>query len=217
MVPLMVTSAELEKAKATVLEAAREQPGPSLSERELLQLVLNLANGQTPEGPLLYAPGLRLIPSPHGAPVLTPSSLETIGGVREKLREDLVGAMGPGLPVARFEQLKTLAAAMVAVPTYDIQKGRTRLLHVRWRYMPTSLESILAYAVLLLRDESEGRKFGDDLKRCKLDSCQIFFFSSDRSEPTGKPRESYCTREHMLEAHRQTSTERVRRWRAKHK
>jgi len=235
----MVTQKQMQDAAATILKGARGQPGPALTERELLQLVVNFANGGKLAGPLLHAPGVRfLVPLErsqdgqrwvagtldHDPTAADVAPTEHLAQLRAQLTQDLASAIGKGLPQKDLDRLKSAASQMVATPAYEIQQQRQgrsyaqrRHLHVRWHYVPLSLEATLALAVLWLRDDD--LKLGADLKRCKLETCGRFFFSSARAEQTGKqagrPPELYCDNAHMIEAHKATAAERTRRWREK--
>ncbi len=134
--------------------------------------------------------------------------------LREQLRQDLA-AVGSGQMAPRtISRLKASARRVVMAP------GGTsgRLIH----YLPENHEALLAHVVMSMRDDALEHE-GGDLRRCKLESCGLFFLSSDRTKETGRPREAYCSNECMLKQHRSTSSDRVRRYRerqrraAKHK
>jgi hypothetical protein len=100
-------------------------------------------------------------------------------------------------------------------PTFEFD--RSGGLHPKYRYLPEDLRAAVAYGVLLLRDT--GRPFLEDLKQCRLAACKRFFLVSDQvKDPRapGRRRHRYCSPEHMA-AGQNTSAERTRRWRAKHK
>jgi len=206
------------------LQGTAEHPGPTLTERELLGLVVDFANDGKLSRPLLDAPGLRFIP-PYNAPAdwlptsadLTPDEQLRLATLREQLRLDLASALRKGFTPQDSRRIREAAKQMVALPVdYEAVSTRTRPrqrhIHTRWYYVPLSLEAILARAVLWLRDETLG--LGADLKQCSLGSCGNFFFRSDKAKTRGRPR-IYCSVEHMQQAHEATGPERTRRWRAK--
>jgi hypothetical protein len=112
-------------------------------------------------------------------------------------------------------RLRKDAERLMMTPTFEFD--RRGVLHPRYRYMAQDLRAALAYGVLLIRDK--GRKFGEDLKQCRLAGCGRYFLASDQvKDPSapGRRRHRYCSREHM-DAGQNTSAERTRRWRNKHK
>jgi hypothetical protein len=212
----MVTPKEVHAAAQTILRAATENPGPAISERDLLRLAIDFLNEGRLSGPLLFAPGVRVI-KPLGAGadwIPTPADVtpsKWLEGIQQQLRHDFSAmAMGTIKRDAIVRLMKD-ASQMVATPTFTVERRQSRSLRVNWHYIPTSLEAVLSYAALLLRDDARG--FGNDLKRCSLEACGIFFFSSDQSKETGKPRERFCKKEHMDQKHRSTSAARTRKWR----
>jgi hypothetical protein len=118
-------------------------------------------------------------------------------------------------PLEMIERLQQSASHMALAPKFELIEDRRsrRLLQESWLFVPLSFEALPAYAVLLLLDEE--LELGKDLKRCRYEGCGLFFFSSDRSERTGRPREAYCTQDHLRKARRDTSAQRMRRYRAK--
>jgi hypothetical protein len=73
-----------------------------------------------------------------------------------------------------------------------------------------SLTHILAYAAAVL--VSDKSQFRSDLRCCKLESCGNFFLV-ERGK-AGRPRDSYCSPEHLKVAHEKDSARRHRK--AKH-
>jgi hypothetical protein len=221
--------ANIEEAAEPFVQLARQVTGEEYSTREIVQLAVDFANHGHVGGPLLHAassagfsftrtspPGpravARLAPSPEGE------------AARERLRKDLAAAIGPAPPVEMIKRLQDSASHMALVPKFELiadDRRSKRLLQESWLFVPLSFGALPAYAVLLLLDEE--LELGKDLKRCKFQGCGLFFFSSVRSEGTGRPRERYCSKKHFLAARRGTSAERMRRSRerrgaaAKHK
>lgn len=214
----MVTEKQVQAATETILAAVDQNPGPSLAERELLDFVLGFANEGLLDGPLLRAPGVRVIAPLGAGPEWKPTPAdvapsEFLEHLRIQLRQDLTAVIVQTVSPHGLARLKKAASRMVATPHFTIERRLQRSLRVNWQYTPTSLESLLGYTVLLLLDDQRG--FGVDLKRCSLTECGLFFFSSDRTKETGKPRERFCSNDHMFEAHRRTSASRTRKYRAR--
>jgi hypothetical protein len=112
-------------------------------------------------------------------------------------------------------RLRKDAERLTMTPTFEFD--RSGALRPKYRYLPDDLRAALAYGVLLLRDTE--RPFGKDLKQCRLPGCGRFFLASDQvTDPSlpGRRRHRYCSPEHMA-AGQNTSAERTRRWRTRHK
>jgi hypothetical protein len=214
-------------AAAILLKGVTERPGPVLTERELLRVVIDFANDGSLGDPLIRAPGIRFLP-PHGAgPNWQPTAAdvvppERLTNVRAQLRADLAAAIGKGFTPPDAQRIRAAAREVVAIPIdYESVSTRTRprqrYVRTRWYFIPMSLEAILARAVLWLRDETLG--LGADLRQCALQRCRAFFFASEKAKARGRPR-IYCRDDHMNEAHEATGAERTRKWReraSKHK
>jgi hypothetical protein len=212
----MVTGRQVQAAAETILSAQKGYALAPLSEGDLIRLGLAFANAGTLDGPLLRAPGVRVLPPLGAASDWVPTSADVVSDeklaeTRTRFRQNINAAIRSTASPQSLDRLKEAAAAMVAVPTFRVECRLRRALRVAWHYIPTNLESILAYVVLLLLDEERG--FGTDLKSCSLPECGLLFFSSDRTAKTGRPRERFCTEEHMHEAHRRTSAARTQRYR----
>jgi hypothetical protein len=210
----MATESKTRKNVGAIVDLVRNRARADLSEKQLLQLVIDFANRGSVKGPLLlqaHLDGLALSqPTAFGEIVVESSDGST--ELRRQLRRDLAATLSEEISEHHIARLKTLASELVAVPVYDVK----RKLNVRsqWSYVPLRFEALLAHAVLLLLDD-ERLELRADLARCKLDSCQIFFLSSERSSSTGRRRKDYCCDEHMLEAHSNTSANRTLDWRAR--
>ena len=201
-----------------VLKLARSGGGPTLSERELLEQSVEFANSGALTGALLHIPGL-LLPKR-----IMEDSLErglhvaiyVAGNPQqakwlEQFREDLASCFTAAdrLPFPTANRLKKEAGRMVMVPTYAMVNGSLR---VTYHFLPESLPALLAYAILVLRDES--KEFKADFARCKLARCGKYFFISEVPQGPGRHRKSYCCAEHMKEQHKSTGAERVKKHRA---
>ncbi len=210
------------QAVAAVLAIADASTEPPVSESDLLRLAIGFANESALRGALLRVP----MPGMRGNHALIelsrlkglPLSLDVSGDpdlvrVREQFREDLAAVIDAGddaLPARTVSRLKRDGARVVRVPRYAFAAGRLR---VTEHHIPESLDAVLAFCVLLLRDDS--RPFRADFARCKLKRCGKFFFRSDTVKGQGRQRQAYCCDEHMLEQHRATGALRVQRHRAR--
>jgi len=76
---------------------------------------------------------------------------------------------------------------------------------------PRTRQQTLAYALALLL--SDDRPYGHDLRRCQLPDCGRFFLV--HRPPRGRPRESYCSNEHMEVAQLATASKRASESRAR--
>jgi hypothetical protein len=76
----------------------------------------------------------------------------------------------------------------------------------------TDLDLVTLGEFLLMDTE---RPFGKKLCQCELQSCGLFFF--EVKPPTGRPQRKYCCAEHMLKAHDQNASKRMKRKRSKTK
>lgn len=201
-----------------VLALAQSGSDTSVSRRDLLKLAIDFANTGNLTGALLHVPGLKLPRSlmeashKHKLTVML-----NVGGDPEQLkalkqfRADLAAAAAAGSddlltkPVAK--RLMKDAARMVLVPRYELKAAGN--VEKSFHYLPESIEAVLAYTVLTLRE----KEFKSDFARCQLESCGKFFFKSDSVEGPGRHRTSYCCAEHMNLQHRSKVAERVKKHR----
>lgn len=199
----MVTGIELQGALKTVLDVAEQSKSPALSEGELSRAVVEFANQGVLRGPLLFVPGLA-IPAAFfqtGMKQLDVTMDPVLPAQRDQLRKDLAAVVAGQVAARTISRLRKSARRIVMTP--GGASGRS--VH----YLPESMEALLAHVVGKLRDDAVSD--GGDLRQCK--TCGLFFFSSDRTRETGRPREAYCSNECMLQQHRSDSAERVRRYR----
>jgi hypothetical protein len=201
-----------------VLMLASTSTGPAVSERDLLESAIDFANLPTLKGPLLQLPGLKLPrrlmedSRKRGLTVAFGVDDPALLDQREQFREDLAATIEAGddsLAPSTAARLKRDAARMVLIPRYTFESHRMR---VRYHYLPEDLKAVLAYVILILRDES--KRFKAEFARCQLKRCGKFFFIPDVVSQ-GRRRKSYCCEEHMLEQHRATGAERVQKHRAR--
>jgi hypothetical protein len=193
---------------------------PQTSEVELIRLTVDFANGQL-RGALLRTQGLG-IPEPLriariqsldvSRESMQPSAdnpENSVGPIRGQLQGDLQAIVSGKLSPHAIKRLKRHAYGVEQRPVDYERKTRS----VVWHYKPKNLEAIISHLTMLLYLAHGTERDGGDLNRCKLPSCGLFFFSSDGKQETGRPREAYCSNEHMLEQHRSTSTLRVQKYR----
>jgi hypothetical protein len=199
-----------------VLMLASASTGPAVSEREFLESAIDFANSPTLKGPFLHVPGLKLPKrlmeesSERGLTVALGVNDPALLEQRDQFREDLAAIIEAGtdsLAPSTATRLKQDAARMVLVPRYTFESRR---MQVRFHYLPEDLKAVLAYVILILRDES--KRFKTEFARCQFKRCGKFFFISDVVSQ-GRRRKSYCCEEHMAEQHRETGADRVRRHR----
>jgi len=196
-----------------LLILAEASTGLAVSERELLESAIDFANLPTLTGALLQVPGLKLPRKlieesrARGLTVALGVKDPELLKLREQFREDLAAIIEAGaesLPARTATRLMQDAARMVLVPKYTFENRRMR---TRYHYLPADLKAVLAYVILILRDES--KRFKREFARCQLKRCGKFFFIAD-AVTQGRQRKSYCCADHMLEQHRSTSAIRVR-------
>lgn len=84
-------------------------------------------------------------------------------------------------------------------------------LSVRPVLLPRTRKGALAYALALLLDDD--LPYRRELRRCQLDGCGKFFLVY--RPPLGRPRDRYCTPEHMQEKQDRGLSKRVMKSRAK--
>jgi hypothetical protein len=90
--------------------------------------------------------------------------------------------------------------------------GRTATgIGLHFRILLRTSTALMQFVVLLLVDESRGF----NLCQCKLASCSRFFLKTRPAKGLGAPRQAYCTKDHMDEAHRADAIKRAERSRAR--
>ena len=130
--------------------------------------------------------------------------------VSERLRSDKKYCRAAVVKSVSTEVRTEIAAG--AANVISILKPSLNTAPLRFRRIPKDLWSALAYVLqLLLRPETT---YGDNLCRCNLNSCGIFFTMERKS---GRPRRLYCTAKHLHEAHSIDARDRVRRYRERQK
>jgi hypothetical protein len=199
---------ELMDAVLTVIAAVERSPGPVVTERELVQSVIEFANSATITGVLRHVPGLRGLPINGEMYIVITDELRHRS---EELKKELAASIRGDLPGPTVARLRKSARRMVLVPNYEIERGT---LQTKYRHLPADLDAVLAYILLLLRDHGEGM-LGADLKQCVLPGCGRIFLASDQvvdPSAAGRRRHRYCSPEHMA-AGQTSGAERTRKWR----
>ncbi len=145
-----------------------------------------------------------------------------VAALRARVVVDLDAiAEGRELPPATIRRLELHAAGIGIKPVRFQAETREMFLE----YKAATVEALTSYITWqLYQARLSAGHFPGDLCRCQLDSCQRFYFALDRVDAQGgRPPTKFCSREHMLVRHAQTSAERVARHRrnkaaaAKHK
>ncbi len=195
-------SRELSDAISKIVGIVARTEGPTITEKELVRLVINFANTGQPRG----LPGTRVLEMGGQTFVLqSPEIDEQCAELKKNLAAIVRGELsGPAV-----NRLRKEASRMVLVPTHEPRNATTK-----FRHIPLDPAAVLAHTILLLRDQSKGT-LGADLKRCQLPGCGIFFLSSDKvtdASRGGRKRERFCSDEHM-DAAQTPGAVRTREWR----
>lgn len=168
-----------------------------LSEQEFVDAAIRFANaGNAAAEWLALTMGVRM---PWN---LQPTTLTPFESERATFRSAL-GEIATGNSLKNPGAIAD-AGRMVLIPRANL-KGRK--LRIKYWYLPLDLPAALAYALLLLADQTKGH--GRNLRQCQLDQCQKFFFI--QRPKTGRPRTKYCSDEHMHKAHQASASQRVRK------
>jgi predicted RNA-binding Zn ribbon-like protein len=211
---------ELDTAIRVALAAADANAGQTVSEVELLGLVLKFANEGAISGALLYVPGVQvprsLVKAGMTSLVIAGDATDGQGKrldgpfirLRDQARKDLAAISGHKLTSARLTEIQKQAGRMVLIPRYS---GRNQD-GVRYHHLPESLAPVIAYALVLL----VNAKPADGVAQCRLPGCTAFYLRRGRPK-----RAIYCTDEHATHARKSAGAERQERYRnkptAKHK
>lgn len=195
-----------------VCSVRREVRG--LSERDYCDLLLAFAN----DGELATEQWQSLLsgalPEQDGS-VLKRRSVSVIGPgyldliVRDQL--DQLVSLGPDRAQSALGKdwaEKASSAGLVLLPVFESDSGAVR---ISYRLLARDLPAAITYVMMLFMDSA--RPFGRDLCRCQLKECERFFWVVRQA--AGRPRDTYCSQEHMKEAHRRQVRERVAKHRAR--
>lgn len=157
---------------------------PALSERDRVQLTLDLANGRT----VAATRWNQLI----GAQVLAGKEWSPVP-LRDDIRRALVASLEvivSGTDAARrahaAEITKAASDRIVIVPSWRPDATRED------RIVARSMFGALLYGLLLVLDRR--RPFLDAVRRCHFSECQKFFLKA--RGPVGAPTRSYCSKPH---------------------
>jgi len=203
------------------------QSYPVVSDRDLLRAVVDLANGDTAtvdsdDATHSYRANTFLERVQDGIGFKEAKSENTIDEAiaqdRERarlvLRAATEGQPSLELLLRIFVKLHPRGFAIVRRPSFGITS--TGKVGIEWFLdldaVPGTggrrFDHALAYAAALLySDEFQCRS---KLRCCKLDSCGRFFYFEREPGKAGRPRDSYCSPEHMKIAHEKDSARRHR-------
>lgn len=184
------------------LRANAKRLPPAISDQERCALLIRLANGDS----VSLSEWCSLV----GYPVISGPPTAQIGLTRADHRfvraELQLRVAGSERAVA--ERAKALGAVasrcVVRVPRFDRREGDSHLIARHMR-------SAIAYSLWLLFADS--MQFGRDLRICQLNECRRFFLVVRQA--AGRPRDTYCSDEHLVEAHRRQVRKRVAEHRAR--
>jgi hypothetical protein len=194
-------------------------PMPALSEREMLEVLLPLANESATDeqkARAMFATSLS-----HSLPAKTAAQYAKLQGseffrkpwasvtkerdwfhsqvteilqdrdsARKKLRADVTAAFGD----------------VVLIPMVKLEDWS---ITYELRYYALNMRAMCAFALALLLDESKG--FGAALKTCKLSNCPNLFLSLPTSKGGRPP--LYCSTDHQTEFANEGSARRTAAWR----
>lgn len=194
-------------------EAARYATEPGFTEDELVTHAIAYANSTDVENlaPLVKAFNIPDPPSASFGPgtVIQKTALEmNYERAHSDLRKGLRKIVSRKMPGSWVAALASSAAQMFLIPDREIER---RQLSVSYRYITYSLWSGLAYALLLLLDDS--RSYSARLCQCRLKSCGHFFLAHRPRAGTGRWIRAYHARECFDMAQKEKTAERVRRFR----
>ena len=188
---------------------------PAITEERLTRLVAEFANTGELTGVLLRIPGVRLLVAIDRNGRVIPGEVhghaptKDLSDSQKQLCTDLVAILHDELDGRNLRRLTVTANKMKITPKYQVDsEGK---LAAVYHYDPEGPAAAIAYGTLLIADTA--RPFRRDLKRCRLESCGRFFFSSDSPALSGRDRTKFCSPEHLQLHHQSTSAERVRKWR----
>jgi hypothetical protein len=196
-------------------------PRNSLSEEELVRLVIDFVNAPTLLGQVKLmardpAPDLRVTlnaddlqrrfgkdMTPERAIAISNQAIADETKLEcEQVRGDLQALIDHAVDSQALARLTTSASQQALLPVFTFDKDG---LGIKYRYRVNSLAPVLDYAVLLLLDRK--RNFGKELCRCKLGGCGKFFLASRSTG--GRPRTEYCEKAHMEQAHKAAAAQRA--------
>lgn len=124
-------------------------------------------------------------------------------GTQEELWHDFALIVrGDELPPERLKRLDKEAWAV------SIRRARTDPDDRKpiWYFGCKTVEAIASFQALAIYQARLQRGFPGDLRRCK--HCDKFFFSSDESEQSGRPRTNFCSEKHMQDHLKETGADR---------
>lgn len=203
------------------------QSYPVVGDRDLVRAVVDLANGETAtadseDATHAYRANTFLERVQDRINFKEAKSDKTINEAiardREQarlvLRAAIEGQPSLGLLLGIFVKLHPRGFAIVSRPFFGMTT--TGKVGIEWVLdlddVPSTggrrFDHALAYAAALLySDEFQCRS---KLRCCKLDSCGRFFYFEREPGKAGRPRDSYCSPEHMKIAHEKDSARRHR-------
>lgn len=193
----MVTKTDETLLEPGFLERIRAEL--AVTESELVARAIDFANRGTFASHMNFAQATRMADD-DDSPVL-----EGIRADQYRLRSALSAIVDKNVSREREAAWRRIASGVVTVslPTVPATYRYIVVEH----FAGTEPSGLFAKVLEWLLDGS--RPYGADLRQCQLASCGKFFFKIQPKR--GRPQELYCTHEHMITAHEQTGTERMRR------
>ena len=172
----------------------------ALAEHQLIELLLDFANSEDSTSALRGMERSGWFAGFASHEEETEWIAEEFEHAREALRYTL-NSLCDGAPLEPHI-MHSESPRIAIFPSFRFEAKRFLVSH---HYIAQRPDAVVLYASLLLLDLS--RPYGRDLCRCQLPCCRKFFLAVRPS--SGRARRSYCSEEHMLQAHSAGSSRRV--------